>query len=211
MRVMDEQTGKMVDYVPGSREYTTSSTGETPAFKQFIDDGAYGEAQSRLVVKTCDVLVYDPATARVLVASRQHNPHPGDWIAGGAQQAGVFEEPSVLNSIRHELGRRVADFARGRLIRIQPPEPYNVIWDSREQQAGTNEAGEPVTGVHHSPTVFALPADETGFNAIVEPNEEYSRLHWEDAFDVIDSPDGRYHPAFRDMVFDLFDQVTRPD
>ncbi len=67
-----------------------------------------------------------------------------------------------------------------------------------------------MTGVHQAPTLFALPAGEAEFNAIVNPNEEYSGLRWEDGFDIIESADGAYHPMFKDMVTDTLEQVTRP-
>lgn len=204
-----EQTGKTAT-VRGSREYVTSNTGEVPAFSKYIlDDAVYGEAISSLVQKTCDVLPYDPDSGRVLVATRQKEPHSGDWMIGGRKRAGESDIVAVTRNIKRELGDQVAEMADGRLEKID--KSYDVIWDSREQPSTVNEDGEPVTSTHQAPTIFALPISESEFNSAAAPNEEYSGLRWEDAFDVIDSPEGEYHPAFRDMVADTLEQVTRPD
>jgi 8-oxo-dGTP pyrophosphatase MutT (NUDIX family) len=207
--VVDEQTSKTVVSAPGSREYVTSDTGKVPPFRKFVlSPEAYGDAVSSFVQKTCDVLAYDPATGRVLVATRAKEPQAGDWVIGGRKRAGESDPQTALRNLEHELGSRVAALAEGRLEKIE--ESYDVIWDSREQPPTVNEADESVTGVHQAPTVFALPVAEAEFNAMVEPNEEYSGLRWEDGFDIIESPDGAYHPAFRDMVTDMLEQVTRP-
>lgn len=209
---VDAQTGKTVVYSPaesGERMYVTSDTGERPPFKRFISDSAYAEAQSRTVMKTCDVLVYDPGTARVLVATRANEPHRGDWVVGGLQQAGESDKQSVLANIERELGKRVAAFAQNdHLQRIN--QPYNLIWDSREQASSLNEENESVTGVHHSPTIFGLAIAEDEFNAWANPNEEFVGMRWEYGFDIIEAPDGQYHPAFQDMVFATLEQITRP-
>ncbi|HEX5744507.1 MAG TPA: NUDIX domain-containing protein [Candidatus Saccharimonadales bacterium] len=207
--IVDEQTGKRVSYTSGSREYVTSDTGETPPFRKFVlDPEAYGDAISSFVQKTCDVLAYDPDTGRVLVATRAKEPQRGDWVVGGRKYAGESDHGAALRNLKREMGARIAAMAEGRLTKIE--EPYDVIWDSREHPATLNEAGEQVTGTHQAPTVFALPVSEAGFMAAAEPNEEYSGLRWEDGFDIMDSPDGVYHPAFRDMVADMLEQVTRP-
>lgn len=208
--VVDEQTGKRVSYLPGSREYVTSDTGETPAFRQrMLDPEAYGDAISSFVQKTCDILVYDPATGRVLIVTRAKEPQPGDWVIGGRKYAGETDEAAALRNLRREMGEKVAEMASGRLVKME--ESYDVIWDTREHPATLNEAGEQVTGAHQAPTVFALAVSEAGFDAIAEPNEEYAGKRWEDGFEIIESPDGQYHPAFRDMVADMLEQVTRPD
>ena len=208
--VIDEQTGKAVSFEPGSREYVTSDTGETPPFRQrMLDSEAYGDAISSFVQKTCDVLVYDPDTERVLVVTRAKEPQPGDWVIGGRKYAGETDEGAALRNLDREMGGDVAAMAEGRLVKIE--ESYDVIWDTREHPATLNEAGERVTGAHQAPTVFALPVSEAEFEAIAEPNEEYAGHRWEDGFGVVESPDGVFHPAFRDMVTDMFDQMTRPD
>jgi hypothetical protein len=208
--VTDAQTGKTVTYTPGLREYVTSDTGETPPFrKRMLDSAAYGDAISSFVQKTCDVLVFDPDTGRVLVVTRAKEPQPGDWVIGGRKYAGESDEQAALRNLRREMGDKVADMAGGRLIKLD--ESYDVIWDTREHPATENEAGEQVTGAHQAPTVFALPVSPAEFDAIARPNEEYSGQRWEDGFEIIESPDGAYHPAFRDMVHDMLEQVTRTD
>jgi len=208
--VVDEQTGKSVTYTPGSREYVTSDTGERPPFrKRMLDSQAYGDAISSFVQKTCDILVYDPGTGRVLVVTRAKEPQPGDWVVGGRKYAGESDEHAALRNLSREMGSDVADYAEGRLEKIE--ESYDVIWDSREHPATENEDGELVTGAHQAPSVFVLPISESTFNAIANPNEEYSGKYWEDGFAIIESPDGKFHPAFRDIVTDALEQVTRPD
>ncbi len=208
--ITDEQTGKTVSYAPGSREYVTSDTGAAPPFrKRVLDPEAYGDAISSFVQKTCDVLAYDPATGRVLVATRAKEPQPGDWVIGGRKYAGEADEGAALRNLEREMGKKVAQMAEGQLIKIE--ESYDVIWDTREHPATENEAGERVTGAHQASTVFALPVAESEFDAAAVPNEEYAGMRWEDGFNIIDSPDGKYHPAFRDIVTDTLEQVTRPD
>lgn len=206
--VVVRQTGKAVTYVPGSREYITSDTGAKPAFrKRILNSQAYGDAISSFVQKTCDVLPFDPNTGRVFVATRQKEPQPADWVIGGRKYAGETDEEAALRNLKRELGIKVSSMAQGRLVKIE--EPYDVMWDTREHPPTENEAGESVTGAHQAPTLFALPVAEQEFNGIVALNEEYSDGRWEDGFNIIESPDGKYHPAYRDMVTDTLEQVTR--
>lgn len=174
-----------------------------------LDPQAYGDAISSFVQKTCDVLPFDPATGRVFVATRQKEPQPADWVIGGRKYAGESDEAAALRNLKRELGGQVAVAAEGRLVKIE--HPYDVIWDTREHPPTENEAGETVTGAHQAPTVFAFPVSEQEFNTLVKLNEEYSGGRWEDGFDIADSPDGQYHPAYRDIVTDALEQVTRSD
>jgi hypothetical protein len=211
--VVDKQTRKAVTYTPGSREYVTSDTGERPPFREHIlDSQAYGDAISSFVQKTCDVLFYDPASGRVAVATRIKEPQRGDWVIGGRKFSGESDHETVIRKLKDEMGADVARAAEAHPESWEKiEESYGVVWDSREHPATMNESGERVTGAHQDSNLYAIPVAEATFNAIVRPNKEYSGVRWEDGFDIIESPDGTYHPAFRDMVADTLEQVTRPD
>ncbi len=210
---MDEQTGKTVDYAPTQvagtvltvREYVTSKDGTRPSFQRFISTEAYSETLSSIVAKTCDVIIYDPDTGRILVGRRDREPHPGDWVIGGRKYAGDTDVETATHNIGRELGDQIAALAKDRLQPVGTQ--YDVIWDTREQPASWNEKGELVTGVHQAVTLFAMPVSEPEFNSRVEPNDEYNDLRWEDPFSILEAPEGEYHPAYRDMVYDVMDRV----
>ena len=129
-------------------------------------------------------------------------------MVGGRKYAGETDKGAALRNLEREMGTKAAAMAVDRLVKIE--ESYDVIWDTREHPATLNETGEQVTGAHQAPTVFAWAVSEAKFNTIAQANDEYSSWRWEDGFEIIESPDGQYHPAFRDMVEDMLEQVTRP-
>jgi hypothetical protein len=208
-----EQTGKLVTSDPAEtggavntvREYVTSQDGKRPPFQRRVSDAAYSETISSIVVKTCDAIIYDPDTGRIMIGARDREPHSGDWVIGGRKYAGDTDKETAVHNIERELGSDIAVLAKERLQPVGTQ--YDVIWDSREQPSSQNEEGELVTGVHQSVTLFALPVSEVEFNALATHNEEYSGLRWEDPFDILEAPEGKYHPAYRDMVYDTLERV----
>jgi hypothetical protein len=213
-QVLVEQTGKIVDFAPvpdstdmdTTREYMTSRDGRRPASTRFIEDEAYKQALSGLVIKCVDIVIYDPATGRVLVGERDQEPQRGDWVIGGRMRAGETAHEAAIRNLRRELGDRVANEASERLEPIGTE--YDMVWDTREQDPTLNEDGETVTIAHMSSSPMALPMSEAEFNSIAKPNEEYAGLRWEDGFELYEAPAGTYHPAHQAMVFDTLERVA---
>lgn len=212
-KVLHQQTGKIVEFSPEnrnafdtSREYVTSSDGKHPAFTKFMDDGAYEQAVSTLAIACVDIVIYDPASGRVVVGTRDQEPQKGDWVIGGRMRAGESEHQAAVRNLERELGSQVARLADEHLLPIGTH--YSMVWDTREQDGTVNEAGETVTGCHMFSCPMALPVAEAKFDSIARPNKEYSALRWEDGFELYEAPAGEYHPAHQDMVFDTLERVA---
>jgi len=201
------QTSKVVVSLPHNshdtnREYITSDTGAKPPFLRYISDEAYSEALSGAVIKCVDIMVYDPNTGRMLIGTRDQQPHAGDWVIGGRKRAGESDREAAVNNLRRELKLDVDEKS---LIPVGTQ--YDMIWDTREQSSVLNEQGHVVQGCHMTSTLLALPFEEAdmGFN------EEYSGLRWVSPEEIIDSEPGAYHPTLVDMVTDTYERITRPE
>ncbi|HSX00439.1 MAG TPA: NUDIX hydrolase [Patescibacteria group bacterium] len=208
--IYNPQTNKNVAVLPytaGSsvREYITSTTGEAPSFNRFIEDDAYKEALSGLVIDAVDVMAIDPDTGRMLLATRDQEPHPGDWIIGGRKRAGESDVTTAVGVLKRELKLKDEDIDPSALIPVG--KHYKLVWDTRSQPSSANEKGETVTGCHMISTLMVLPLreGETDFN------EEYSGMRWVDPEEITAAEPGTYHPCLVDMVGDAYERLTRPD
>ena len=79
---------------------------------------------------------------------------------------------------------------------------YKFAWDTRAQGSTLNEDGEEVTGCHTSSTLVRYPVYEEDVD-LGSFNEEYSRVAWVPAADIMSAPEGTYHPCLIDMVTDM--------
>lgn len=215
-KVHNDQTNKDVvfssleNYPPSNtvREYITSRDGLPPPFLKYLDQDAYKEALSGLVIKCVDTVIYDPGTAKILIGTRDQEPHPGDWVFGGRKYAGQSDAETAVHNLKRELGITI-DPKRIQAVGTQ----YDMIWDTRAQDSITNEQGEEVTGCQMSSSLTALAMTPTELASLTAAhNEEYSGLSWVDASSILEAAPGVYHPAFVDMVYDTMERViTQPE
>lgn len=202
------QTDKHVTRMGGTggREYMTKTEADdvVPHFTRFVEDGAYAEALSGKVIQCVDIMIYDPAKGQVLIGRRDQEPHSGDWVIGGGMRAGETVADAAARNMKRELH---VDIDKARLSEVGN---YKFIWDSRAQNPTLNEAGESVVSCHMSSTLELYPIDKEAINT-QDFNDEYDELKWLDVLDIVDSPEGTYHPCLVDMVSDMLDKETTPE
>ncbi len=188
----------------GAKTYRTSAVpGGDVKFLDRLSDDAYLEVRSGSPRISADLLFFDQETNKVLVATRQQEPQPGDWVVGGRVPAGKSPAEAAELKAKEELS---IDIDPQRLL---PAGVYNLIWDSRAE--GPLSVGDQTyTGVHDTAHLFVYPVTSTEI-ATMDLGDEYSKLRWVDPFEIIDAPRGEYHPAFVDMVSNALDSLTRPD
>lgn len=190
------QTGKYVRWI-GTREYSTNASPETAVpFRRFASDEAYAEALSTKVIQCVDLMVHDRERDTVLIGTRQQEPHAGDWVIGGGMRAGEAVADAAHRNMLRELHMHIDD------NKLTPVGNYKFIWDTRAQSITHNEAGEEVRGCHMSSTLVEYPLHEEDVD-LERFNEEYSHVAWVPTQDILDAPEGRYHPCLVDMVTDL--------
>lgn len=189
-----------------SREYLTTSDPESnvPHFTKFVEDGAYAEALSGKVIQCVDIMVFDPNTHRVLIGTRDQEPQAGDWVIGGGMRAGETVAQAAERNMRRELK---IDIDKTQLREVGN---YKFIWDSRANPSTINEAGQEVVSCHTSSTLESYPVDESSID-LSKFNEEYAEVKWVDLSNIVDAPEGIYHPCLVDMATDLMDQITTPE
>lgn len=203
-QVANPETYKVVRFEGASRTYITTTDGNRPPFTKFIDEEAYSEALSGLVVKSVDIVIFDPSTGRVLVTDRNQLPHDGAWVPGGRKRAGETDLETACVNLKRELG---LDIDEGAFIPMK--KNYELIWDTREQPPTVNENGQRVTGCHMSSSPVMLPIDENSLD--VRHNEEFNGYSWINFEEFLEAPEEIYHPALVQMVTDAFDLYTLPD
>jgi ADP-ribose pyrophosphatase YjhB (NUDIX family) len=202
------QTDKYITRIGGAngREYLTKTGDDStiPHFTKFVEDGAYAEALSGKVIQCVDIMVFDPDAGQVLLGRRDQEPHSGDWIIGGAMRAGETSAETATRHMRRELHTDIDP------TRLSEVGNYKFIWDSRAQGPTKNEAGDDVVSCHMSSTLESYPVDKDSVD-LEQFNEEYAEIKWVDIIDVVDAPEGTYHPCLVDMVNDLLDKQTTPE
>lgn len=202
--VFVDQTKKYVEQ-PSPREYiTTSREGDRPAFLRFVGDEAYAEALSGKVIQCIDIAVVDLETERILLGSRDQEPHSGDWVIGGAMRAGESAAEAAQRHMGRELKMQTdsSDF--------KEVGNYKFVWDSRAQEPIANEKGEPVTSCHTSSTLELYPVSEQEVD-LTTFNDEYTELGWVPLIDILNAPEGTYHPCLVDMVQDTVENMSTPE
>ncbi len=191
-----EQTAKYARRV-GDREYvTTDEPHGVVNFKRFASDEGYAEALSTKVIQCVDIMVHDRERDLILIGTRQQEPHSGDWVIGGGMRAGESVADAAHRNMYRELGFHIDD---DQLTKVGD---YKFVWDSRAQGSTANEDGQEINGCHMSSTLVEYPVDSTQID-LSSFNEEYSNVAWVPGQDILDAPEGRYHPCLVDMVTDL--------
>lgn len=204
---------KKYAYRVGKRDYvTTANPGEDPLFKKFLGEDVYKEALSSLAIECVDLLVYNPQNESFLIGSRQQEPQAGDWVIGGRMRAGESVEQAAARNAKRELGFAINP------RKLRTINHYNIVWDTREQPpvAVMDDETNPrriigqSTGAHNTSTLelYTLSPSEA---EQLDHNEEYSSLRWIKPEEILDAPEGDYHPCLVDMVRDGFDTVTTPE
>lgn len=197
-----DQTDKYVSEV-GEREYkTVGHPGEELAFTRFAPDEAYAEALSSKVIQCVDIIIVDTAKNKVLIGTRQQEPHAGDWVIGGAMRAGQSTTEAAILNMKRELGVEINQ------ERLKHVGDYKYIWDTRAQPETLNEEEEVVTGCHMSATLLMYPVESGELSSNF--NEEYDQLRWMSPFEIVDAEPGTYHPALVQMSYDMLEVITRP-
>jgi len=212
--VFVDQTKKFVR-IPHEREYvTTSDPAHDPLFRKRIgNDATYGEALSSLAIDCVDLLVYNPRTEKILIGTRQQEPHAGDWVIGGRMGAGQTIAQSAADNMKRELGLDID------ASKLQNVGRYNLIWDSRAQQhtplgvlddetSPTRIAGY-ATGCHMVSNLELYPLDDRELDQL-DHNEEFSSLRWLSFGEILEAPAGSYHPCLVDMAADGLEVITKP-
>ena len=200
------QTDKYVSRLD-DREYLTVSSPEPtiPHFNNFVPNEAYAEALSGKVIQCVDVMVYSPETNEVLIGRRDQEPHAGDWIIGGAMRAGETAAETASRHMKRDLG---IETDKDLLQKVG--KDYKFIWDSRAQDATINQAGEEVVSCHMSSTLEIYPIDKDSFDT-ANFSQEYDELKWVNILDILNAPEGTYHPCLVDMITDTLEKETTPD
>lgn len=204
--VFVEQTNKFAQLV-GDNEYRTSEdTHERPVFKDFLEDSEYRSALNGIVQHCADVIVYDPDSEQFLIGTRDQEPQAGDWVIGGRMRAGETTNEAAAVNVKRELDITIDP---ARLKRVGD---YSFVWDTRAQPSSpmADGTGRWITGVHDSTTLSLYPVNADERRAI-EHNDEYSRLHWLSADELLRAPSGQYHPALIQMITDSLEVLTSPE
>lgn len=210
--VFVNQTKKYARRV-GDRNYVTAAhPSEDPLFKRFIDERVYAEALSGLAIECVDMLIYNPRNESFLIGTRQQEPQAGDWVIGGRMRAGESVQKAAIRNAKRELGLNIDP------NKLRTVGHYNIVWDTREQPpvAVMDDEANPrkiighSTGAHNTSTLelYPLSFEEV---AQLEHNEEYSSLRWIKPEEILNAPEGDYHPCLVDMVRDGLDTVTTPE
>jgi len=204
--VFVEQTNKFAQEV-GDGEYLTSDhRGAEPLFKDFLEESEYRAALNGIVQHCADVLIYDPGAEQFLIGTRDQEPHAGDWVIGGRMRAGETTNQAAAVNVKRELDITIDP------ERLKKVGDYKFVWDTRAQPSTpmADGTGRWITGVHDSTTLNLYPinADE---RTAIEHNDEYTRLHWLSADEILQAPRGQYHPALVQMINDSLEVLTRPE
>jgi ADP-ribose pyrophosphatase YjhB (NUDIX family) len=197
----DKYVGKLSD-----REYVTVSDPELtiPHFNSFVPSSAYAEALSGKVIQCVDIMVYSPDTNEVLIGRRDQEPHAGDWVIGGGMKAGETVAQAAARNMQRELGEDINKDL------LQEVGDYKFVWDTRAQDPTVNQSGDEVTSCHMSSTLEMYPVNKDSLD-ISSFNEEYDELKWVNVLDILNAPEGTYHPCLVDMVTDMLEVETAPN
>ncbi|HSW80960.1 MAG TPA: NUDIX hydrolase [Candidatus Saccharimonas sp.] len=155
-----------------------------------LDDVTYGRGLDRFIPVCADIAVirHTSAGPQILVGVRQQEPHPSDWVIGGSMIAGESWVAAATRNVQRELGFTVDPLRLSR----KPVGFYSLQWDTRAQEPVQN-------GCHMLSALFVYRyGDEP-----IKPNEEYEQLYWTPVATIANSPIDVYHPAFRQMAYDV--------
>jgi len=178
-------------------------------FEPFIDK--YEPVLDSIVVKCTDFAIVNENN-EVLIGTRKAEPQPGDWVCGGRKRAGESNADSARRILSREL----------KMPELRDPETplpegmrkvghYDFIWHSRQQPATVKDDGSEIKGCHTASDLMIFPVSSEQIDTQNFDPDEYSNLRWADPLEIIDAPEGTYHPCLVDMMRDTVEAMTHPE
>lgn len=178
-------------------------------FEPFIDK--YEPVLDSIVVKCTDFAIVNERQ-EVLIGTRKAEPQPGDWVCGGRKRAGESNADSARRILSREL----------KMPELRDPETplpdgmrkvghYDFVWHSRQQPATVKEDGSEIKGCHTASDLMIFPVSSAQIDTDKFDPDEYSNLRWADPLEIIDAPEGTYHPCLVDMMRDTVEAMTHPE
>lgn len=180
-------------------------------FQAYIDEPVYESVLNGIVVKCTDFAIVNEKQ-EVLIGTRKAEPQPGDWVCGGRKRAGESNADSARRILSREL----------KMPELRDPETplpqgmrkvghYDFIWHSRASAATQHEDGSKTAACHTASDLMIFPVSSEQIDTQNFDPDEYSNLRWADPLEIIDAPEGTYHPCLVDMMRDTVEAMTHPE